>query len=89
MTDITFTRHGEVRMSQRGIQKTDLDVILAHGTDIGRNRIMLKRRDADEAIRAHKKQIAKIERLKDKVLVVADGQLVTAYHQSAPIRPSG
>ena len=89
MSDITISRHGIVRMSQRGIRDADLEVILAHGTDIGRNRIMLRRRDAVRVIQTLKKQIAKIERLTDKVLVVADGQLVTAYHQSTPIRPSG
>lgn len=43
MTSLTITRHGEVRMSQRCIRQTDLEVILAHGTEVGRNRIMLKR----------------------------------------------
>ena len=89
MTDLTISRHGHVRMSQRGIREADLEVILAHGTDIGRNRIMLRRRDAAEAIQTLKKNIANIERLTDKVLVVADGQLITAYHQSTSIRPSG
>lgn len=89
MTALPITHHGEVRMSQRGFRKTDLEVILAYGTDIGRDRIMLMRRDADVAIRALKKQITTIERLKDKVLVVADGRLVTAYHQSDPIRQTG
>ena len=89
MIDLTISRHGNVRMSQRGIPEADLEVIFAHGTDIGRNRIMLRRRDAAQAIQTLKKQIAKIERLTDKVLVVADGQLVTAYHHSTPIRPSG
>lgn len=89
MTDLIISRHGNVRMAQRGIREADLEVILAHGTDIGRNRIMLRRRDAAEAVRTLKRQIANIERLTDKVLVVADGQFVTAYHQSTPIRPTG
>ena len=75
-------------MSQRCIRETDLAVILAHGTEIGRDRIMLKRRDAAQVIEALKKQITSIERLTDKVLVVVDGRLVTAYHQTSPIRPS-
>ncbi len=75
-------------MSQRGIRKTDLDLLLAHGTDISRDRIMLRKRDAAELIRNLKRLIANIERMTDKVLVVADGQLVTAYHQTTPIRPS-
>ncbi|MYD93240.1 MAG: hypothetical protein F4Y02_06015 [Chloroflexi bacterium] len=88
MTELTMTRHGEARMSQRGIRKADLDVLLAHGTDIGRDRIMLRKRDAAKLIRNLKKQIANVERMTDKVLIVADGQLITAYQQTTPIRPS-
>ena len=89
MTALTITRHGETRMSQRGIREIDLDVLLAHGTEIGRGRIMLKKRDAAKVIQNLKKQIANIERLTDKVLVVTGGHLITAYHQESPIRPSG
>ncbi len=89
MTNLTITHHGETRMSQRGIRETDLDVLFAHGTDIGRDRIMLMQRDAEKVIRDLKKQIANIERLTNKVIVVVDGHLVTAYHQTTPIRLSG
>ena len=89
MTNLTITHHGETRMSQRGIRETDLDVLLTHGTDIGRDRIMLMQRDAAKVIRALKKQIANVERLTNKVLVVVDGHLITAYHQTTPIRLSG
>ena len=87
MTALPITRHGGIRMSQRGIRETDLEVLLTHGTEIGRDRIMLKKRDAARVIRDLKKQIANIERLTDKVLVVADGQLITTYHQTTSIRP--
>ena len=50
---------------------------------------MLTNRDAAELIRARKREIADIERLAGKVLVIAEGQLVTAYHQSKPARPAG
>jgi len=109
MTALTLTRHGERRMSQRGFRKADLEVLLAHGTDIGRDQILLRKRDAARLIRnakeqiakitltkhdaarlinGLKKQIARIERLAGKVLVVVGGELVTAYHQTAPARPS-
>ena len=89
MNNITITHHGETRMSQRGIRETDLDVLFAHGTDIGLDRIMLMRRDAAKVIRDLRKQIANIERLTNKVLVVVDGHLVTAYHQTTPVQSSG
>ena len=109
MTALTLTRHGERRMSQRAFRNADLEVLLAHGTDIGRDRILLRKRDAARLIQnvkeqitrimltkhdaarlisGLKKQIARIERLTGKVLVVVGGELVTAYHQTAPARPS-
>ena len=89
MTALTLTRHGEARLSQRGIRKADLEVLLTHGTDIGRDRIMLTRRGAAEAIGDLKRRIADVERLAGKVLVVTDGHLITAYHQTVSTRPSG
>ena len=88
MTALPMTRHGQARMQQRGIRMSDLEVLLAHGTDIGRDRVMLRKRDAAKLIRGLKKQISKIERLTDKVLVVPEGELVTTYHQTDSIRPS-
>ena len=86
MTSLTITQHGEIRMSQRGIRETDLEVLLTHGSEIGRDRMMLKKRDAAKVIQALKKQIAHIERLTDKVIVVANGHLVTTYHRTRRIR---
>lgn len=88
MTNLALTRHGATRMSQRGIRETDLELLLSHGTDIGQGRIMLRKRDAAKVIQGLKKRINKVERLTDKVLVVVDGQLVTAYHQATPKRIS-
>ena len=31
MTGLTITRHGEIRMSQRGIREIDLEVLLTYG----------------------------------------------------------
>ena len=73
-------------MSQRGIREADVDFLLAHGTDMGADRIMLTKRDAAKAIQDLKKRIAYIERLTGKVIVVAEGQLVTAYHRTRRAR---
>ena len=89
MTSIAITCHGEARMSQRGIRRSDLDILLAHGTEIGPDRILLRRRDAAKVIRELKKQIARLERLTGKEAVVADGWLVTAYHRTRPVRHPG
>ena len=56
------------------------------GTDMGQDRLMLRAQDAERAIGDLKRQIAKIQRLKGKVIVVSEGVLVTGYHQSNPQR---
>ena len=81
------TRHAEAGKSQRGIRETDIGFLLAHGTDMGPDRIVLTKREAAKAIPDLKKRIADIERLTGKVLVVAEGRLITAYHSSKPARP--
>ena len=88
MTSIAITRHGEARMSQRGIRKSDLDALLAYGTEISPDRFMLRKQDAARLIRGLKRQIATLERLTGKEAVVADGLLVTAYHRTKPSRPA-
>ena len=88
MSGLAITRHGASRMAQRGIRKRDLDLLMTYGSEISADRIMLRNRDAALAIEEHKKRIAAIERLKGKVIVVADGGLVTTYHQANRKRPS-
>ena len=89
MTSIAITRHGEARMSQRGIRMSDLDTLLAHGTEVSPDRFMLRKRDTVQLIRRLKKQIATLERLTGKEVVVTDGLLITAYHRTKPSRPAG
>lgn len=88
MIKLYITKHGRARMRQRGLRKTDPELILEYGTEIGQDRIMLRERDADKAIRSRKREIAILERLKNKVVVVSDGRLITAYHATAALRPS-
>jgi|GEM_PF-1735134 len=87
MMSITITRHGNARMSQRGIRRSDLDTLLTHGTEISPNRFMLRNRDAATLIQERKNEIARLERLAGKEAVVADGHLITAYHRTRPNRP--
>lgn len=88
MTSVLVTRHAHARLSKRGIREADVDLVLTHGTEVGQDRIMLMAKDAANLIRARKREIAKIERLTGKVLVVSDGHLITAYHQARPSRSS-
>ena len=86
MKRIKYTKHAKIRMAQRGIKEKDADIVLAYGTSIGRNRYFLKKRAAAREIGYLKQKIAQFERLKDKVVVVVDDHLITAYHSAEPIR---
>ena len=88
MIKLLITKHAQARMRQRGLREADLDLILEYGTEIGQDRIMLKERDVDKIIQSLKRQIAKLERLKNKVIVVTDGRLITTYHPNGAFRPS-
>ncbi len=102
MKNLTYSRHAEIRMSQRGIGRSIVELILVNGTYLGRNRIMLKKKTATmmihhlkKELKKHKElkmiqilneQIAHVERATNKVIVVTDGHLVTVYHLTGPIR---
>ncbi len=89
MTSIAITGHGEARMSQRCICRSDLDTLIAHGTGISPDRFMLMKQDAARLIWGLKKQIATLERSTGKQAVVADGLLITVYHGQSRAGQSG
>ena len=82
-----ITHHAATRMKQRGLFYKDVELIFKFGTDIGRDRIMLTRKDAATITEELKRMIATVNRLTDKVIVVEEGRLITAYHRSKAIQP--
>ena len=82
MKNLTVTRHAETRMSQRGIRSSDIDLLLVYASEVGGDRLMLRAKDVDRAVSELKRLIATLQRLKNKVIVIAEGSLVTAYHCS-------
>ena len=86
MKDITTTRHCEIRMAQRGINSSDLDLVFNFGIKVGQDQIMVTKRIAAEMVQELKKLIDRVEHAKGKSIVVKDGRIVTVYHQTKPIR---
>jgi hypothetical protein len=80
MSSLAFTRHACQRMQQRGLKVADVDIIFEYGTQVDDARVMLTDHDAAQAIRARKHEIAILERLKGKTLVIDGDSLITAYH---------
>lgn len=79
MNDLSLTTHAVTRMAQRAILPTDLDIILAFGSEV-EGGILVKEKDAECAERALRNLLKRVQKMKGKRIVMADGCLVTAYH---------
>lgn len=79
MNDFISTRHGAIRMRQRGMKNDDVALILAHATQVDNETWMLLERDANHAIKNRKQEIEALERLRNFKLVMCSDGVVTAY----------
>ena len=75
-------RRGGIRLRQRGSKKGGVDPTHETEAENLHKKIISGRRSAGEEIRKRRRKIAALERLKDTIIVIADGCLVTAYHAS-------
>jgi hypothetical protein len=73
------TKHVSERMQQRSFKNADIDLIAHCGTYIGDDEVFLSNKDADREIRFLKELIKKLDRLRNKKIVVRNNALVTAY----------
>ena len=81
MTNLVLTDHAVLRLAQRGIVPSDLDLIMAIGSEVEDGFLVLKKdvQVVEHALRAILKKLKKVE---GKRLVIAEGHLVTAFHAS-------
>ena len=79
MNGIISTCHGQTRMRQRGMKNGDVELILACGTQIADEAWLLRDRDVDRAIDSRKREIQRLERLRNRKVVICDSRVVTAY----------
>jgi len=79
MNELVPTRHGERRMRQRGMRNGDVQLVLAHATQVDDETWMLRAQDADRAIQSCKRTIQRLERLRDSKFVIRNSRIVTAY----------
>jgi hypothetical protein len=74
-----YTKHGSERMSQRNFQDEDIDLIAHCGTYIGDDAVFMSNKDVDLEIRSLNELIKRIDRLRNKKIVIKGGALVTCY----------
>ncbi|WP_176082969.1 hypothetical protein [Martelella sp. HB161492] len=77
MIALELTRHAATRIRQRGMREDDVGVIVAHGTQIGADTYVLRGQDVAGQIAKYKKEIARLERLRDHKVVLAGDAVVT------------
>jgi hypothetical protein len=76
---IDYTKHGLQRMSQRNFKDEDINIITHCGTYIGDDAVFMSNKDADLEISSLIELIKKIDRLRNKKIVIKGGALVTCY----------
>ena len=84
MNNVVTTRHGAIRIRQRGMKGNDVTRILAYATQVDDETWMLREQDVNHAIRSCKQEIQALERLRNFKLVMCTDGVVTAY----PSRPA-
>lgn len=81
MNALMLTDHAAVRMAQRSIKNKDADLIALIGTEVN-DGYLVTNQDYQKVERGLKKILESCRRVRGKRLVVAHGQIVTAYHAS-------
>lgn len=76
---VDFSSHAKQRLQQRGLREADVALILSCGTDLGNGRIVLRRSDADQEIVRRKREIERLQHLRDTIVVTLGSQIVTEF----------
>lgn len=76
-----ITKHAQRRMDQRSIRAADLDLFFLYGSEFHDGYIITDK-DAETAEAALRKMIARIQKLKGKVVISERDCAITAYHPS-------
>ena len=79
MLNHTLTTHAETRMRQRGLRNTDLYLIIDTATQVAPDAYLMTRADTAREITRRKKEIQKLEKLKDYKVIVEEGKIITLY----------
>ena len=79
-----MTKHGQMRVQQRGYRNADMELVMQYGTDLSRKRgkygYMLTNQDVQQSVESFKRKIQKLERLKGTYMVVGErNELITTF----------
>lgn len=77
-----FTQHAHQRMTQRGITRSMIELVLEYG-EIEQDKAILNKRHAQQLIRDLEEKLRTAKKIVDKggcVVVEADNAILTAYN---------
>ena len=80
--NIDYSNHALVRIRQRGMRESDIPMIVAAGTAVDDDSVLLLAQDVDREIRRRKREITALERLRGCRVVIAGETIVTVYRPS-------
>lgn len=80
MNDLSFTRHAETRMRQRGFRNADIGLVLSVATRVAEDAFFLSDKDAAREIERRRREIQQLERLRGTKLIVEGENVITLYH---------
>jgi hypothetical protein len=78
---LELTRHVERRLRQRGLRECDLEFVLRHGSHLG-DAVVLTNKDAEAAIAEHRREIARLGRLRGTAVFTKESAVVTVFRPS-------
>lgn len=76
---MNLSSHAQKRLQQRGLNGSDIDLILEHGTETS-DGYYLRHRDVKEAEKELRKPINQLNRLAGKYVVIDGDTVITAYN---------
>ena len=79
MRGATTSNHAAVRMAQRGFDNDDLAIIQMIGIEV-EGGYFVREKDCQELERRSKQMLARVRKLAGTRVVIADNQIITAYH---------
>jgi hypothetical protein len=83
MTRLPLTQHASLRIAQRGISIGDLELITLIGSEVD-DGYLVRTKDCQAIEQNLAKLLSRVQRLKGKRVVVANGRVITAFHATRP-----
>ena len=78
---LALTDHAGERLRQRGYRESDIELVVGCGTQLA-DTIVLTNRDVDREIKALRRQMTRLERLRGTAAIVREGAVVTVFRMT-------